>query len=413
MRTSRAVEVPHACVPISAALGLIIALWPGSLPRSTGSSAAVVAGCVGIATIAARLSTCRRTADSSPRRRLIPAVATLAAASTVSANVAWQNTIRTDLGVASIGVTYWWMMLGTAVATFAISVWTSRRAVVIASLLTAVVAGSIAPPAQAEAATHTDHPPTDTDTAAAAITRQWVRSGGLDGAAVVIAVPTGSGWVDPQAIAEIQDRFGGSQIRPTGQLLPARRIPPGGRHTGVAILTLPYADASSWRVFLTDPDAAARSAIALLRHVLDARDRRPGGARLPRVYLYGQSLGALGADRARAWAERTHPGAVSATMLAGVPADSVDTGRSSSPRTIVANDSDPVTRWSVRSLWHRPTPPDGTRRVGRPVHRPPWLPVASFIQASADLLASLDGPVGTGHRYGREQIQAIGPRAAS
>ena len=148
---------------------------------------------------------------------------------------------------------------------------------------------------------------------------------------------------------------------------------------------------------------ARRSAIALVDSVTTAVAQLPEGRR-PQVILYGQSLGAVGADAARSWAQ-THHRTVCATVLAGPPAGTVaaHAGR----RVVVANASDPVTRWSPAELVLPPHRWEGPADLPRP----PWFPVASFVQTSIDLIGSLSFPAGHGHQYGVEQGTRVPPCA--
>nr|EMP10645.2 hypothetical protein ISGA_4746 [Gordonia sp. NB41Y] len=391
---------PHPAVTVAATAGALIALAPSGLPRGAVTEIALVAALVVLCTAIAAVAV-RHRPRSRRAGRLTVCLALPLVVAAVVGNTLWQDLIRADLGTGTAGVGYPAAVLAATVGAFAAIVWMSRPVLVAGLVAGAVLAGSFAVPGRSTAATVHHAPiPADGDLSAAAtrLVDGWVGDGGLDRSAVVIAVPTGSGWVDADAVAGIDARFGGD----------------------VEILTLPYASTTSWRAFVTDPGAAARSAIAVFDALADAVGRRPPGHR-PRIHLYGQSLGALGADRTREWAEHRHPGMVAGTLLAGVPADTV-ARTSATPRVVLANPSDPVTRWSLASLWRPPTRPDDTRAVGRAAHTPPWIPVVSFVQTSVDLLTSLDGTAGTGHRYGTEQgalptgadtDQPIGPRAAS
>ncbi|MGW0036619.1 alpha/beta-hydrolase family protein [Gordonia sp. NPDC003376] len=394
---------PHPAVTVAATAAALTAVAPSGLPRGVVTEAVVVAALVALGTAIAVFAV-RHRPRSGRSGRLAASLALPLVTAAVVGNALWQNLVRADLGTGGVGAEYPAAVLAAAVGAFGVIVWMPRPALAAGMIAGAVVAGSLAVPGQSAAATvHRAPIPDDGNLSAAAtqLVDAWVRDGGLDRSAVVIAVPTGSGWVDATAVAGIDARFGGD----------------------VEILTLPYASTTSWRAFVTDPGAAARSAIALFDAVADAVGQRPGADR-PQIHLYGQSLGALGADRTREWAERHRAGMMAGTLLAGVPADTV-ARVSATPRTVLANPSDPVTRWSVASLWRPPSRPDDTRTVGRAAHTPPWLPVVSFVQTSVDLLTSLDGAAGTGHRYGTEQGdlprvggrdeagQPIGPRAAS
>ncbi|WP_288337510.1 alpha/beta-hydrolase family protein [uncultured Gordonia sp.] len=371
---------PGSLTVVGGLIGALIALWPGSLPRDVVTAAVLTGVCVAVMTAVGRAL------GSARPERLITswAVAALAVAVLMAgsiANTLWQNILRSDIGIAGVGPAYPAATAAAGCAGFVAVAWFGRRAAMAATAALATVVLFSTPATSAAASIDATPTAADIDRTATVLTDTWVREGGLRRGAVVIAVPTGSGWVDPQATTAMRARL----------------------HDDVEFLSLPYASASSWRVFVSDRGSAATATVALLRHVLDARDSLPPGVARPRVYLYGQSLGALGADRAREWANTRHPGAVAGTVLAGVPADTVDPRGGGSSRIVFANSSDPVTRWSTAAVWRPPTRPAQTRIVGARMHTPPWLPVVSFVQTSVDLLGALDGPAGTGHRYGPEQ----------
>lgn len=391
-------DPPHPGLTVALMLGALLAWWPGVVPRAPLIAAAVTAVTVSVTCVLGRLIIgSPRHPRPADRWLLVGAAVTLGAAAAL--NLLWQNMIRADLGVAGVGAGYWVGLVVSAAFPFAAIAqlrWPAGRsvltlpAVLVAQLLVPGTAEATEPPRSGMASGVASY-----DTAAEAVVGTWRRDGGPARAAVVVAVPTGSGWVDAAAIDAVTARFAGD----------------------VAILSLPYDTSSSWQTFVTDPEAAGHSAVALLREVIGALDDAAAAEPRPRIYLYGQSLGALGADRAREWADRHHPGVLAGTLLAGVPADSVATTISGSARTVLANPSDPVTRWSTAAIWRPPEMPSDTRLVGADSRQPPWLPVVSFVATSVDLLGALDGPVGTGHRYGPEQAefpdQPIGPRAAS
>ncbi|AZG48824.1 alpha/beta-hydrolase family protein [Gordonia insulae] len=381
--------LPHPIVSLGAAVGAVIGLWPSGLPRDAMISAAVTAVCTAIATVLGLVVARRRSAR--PPTRV--ASAAVAAGIVVCAGVlslAWQNALRGDLGAPAVGAEWFAVSVVPASILFAAVVYLPRVTALITATVTATLAGYL-PAAQADGAQPAPRAPATViysgveDAPLAqrshALASRWVSAGGLDRRAVVIAVPTGSGWVDAGAVSGFVDRFDGD----------------------VAVLALQYGDQPSWRAFVGDRSAAGRSATAVLREVIDRTRARPTGAR-PEIIVYGQSLGAIGAEDARVWAAIHRPGAVTETLLTGVPGGSVDAGPGpGSVRVIRANASDPVPRWSISVLWRPVQQPAGTLITGRPVRRPPWLPVAGFVQTSADLLVSLDGPAGVGHRYGPEQ----------
>nr|WP_082875511.1 alpha/beta-hydrolase family protein [Nocardia pseudobrasiliensis] len=204
--------------------------------------------------------------------------------------------------------------------------------------------------------------------------RELERSGGLDRAHLVMVVPTGSGWIDANAAAGLDQRFGGD----------------------VALIGLQYSEAPSWATFIFGRAAAEQSARALFT-ALEQRlsiMRHP-----PRLYLYGQSLGAT-AGSAVFTDDPDQRHRLCAALYAGPPADRVHHAGA----TILANSSDPVVQWSPQLLWRAPNLTD--TRPDAP--HPQWLPILSFIQTSADLLSALAPSAGHGHRYGTDQGTALG-----
>lgn len=198
--------------------------------------------------------------------------------------------------------------------------------------------------------------------------RELEQSGGLTRSNIVVAIPTGSGWIDSNAVTGFERRF----------------------HDDVAIVGVQYSYAPSWATFLFGRRAAQDSARAVVQAVAERIASLP---HRPNLYVYGQSLGAIGGSQA------VRGVATCGTLWAGPPAGAVERGSA----TVLANSSDPVIRWSPRLLY---APPDlSGARPDAPA--PQWLPVVSFLQTAVDLLAALDAPAGHGHRYGVDQGTAM------
>lgn len=186
---------------------------------------------------------------------------------------------------------------------------------------------------------------------------------------VVVAIPTGSGWVDENAVTGAEHAFGGS----------------------VATVAVQYSNKPSWATFLFAEDDARRSADA----VVDAIAARAATeATPPKIVVYGQSLGSVAGSDAYLTHRNTNP-LICGAVWAGPPAGAVNTEGA----TVLANSSDPVVRWSAQLLWSAPSPV--TTRHDAPT--PMWLPLVSFVQTSIDLAAALDVDAGHGHRYGTDQ----------
>jgi uncharacterized membrane protein len=382
-------------------IGWALSLAPGQLPRGVMVSALVgtvlmVLG-MGLGAVGARLGR-RRLASS----ELVSAV-TVAAAAALVGSLWWQTRVAENVGVPTPGPLWVTATAGVPLVVGLALVSLPGRVWAIGALLTALVAG---PAAQARAAgpdVPADpalsyamlDPTSDVDARARALVDDWAQKPRTN--AVVVIVPTGSGWVDASAVEGFRRQF----------------------DDDVAFLAMQYSDVPSWQAYVRSPAAASESAIAVVR----ALDRRIGASPgRPELYLFGQSLGAVGADAARAWA-RDHGVAIAGTVLSGPPAGTIESLPGCEPRVVLANATDPVADFDLSLAWRTPDHADGTTTVGTPRQRLPWAPGLSLIGTALDLAVSLDGPVGTGHHYGVEQglavgelppgCQTIGPRAAS
>ncbi|GAA4677181.1 alpha/beta-hydrolase family protein [Gordonia humi] len=315
----------------------------------------------------------------------------------------WQTQVAATVSAAAPGPGWVAVAGGVPLAVAAAVVVVPRRVWAAGALVVAAIVG---PTAQANAApdvptsellTYSRLDDRGFDARAEALVDAWAAAGGAGQDAVVVGVPTGSGWLDSAAVDGFDRRFRGS----------------------VRFVSMQYSQVPSWQAYVRSSDGATRSAIAVVR-ALD--HRLHDGGRRPAVYLYGQSLGAIGADAARAWAQRNDVD-IAGTVVSGAPAGTIEALPGCARRVSIANATDPVAEFSASLLW-RPADDDGTRTVGvEPSIRVPWTPVVSLFGAALDLAVSLNGPVGTGHHYGVEQglavaqmprgCQPTGPRAAS
>lgn len=388
--------IPATSVSVGVVAGTAVASYPGQLPR-TGLISAIVVGVCSVLGAVAGLVLAHWFGGGSRRAR----VRTLTAGGVVFIGLIglatwWQHVLRQALDLPE--VEWIWPIctgLPAIVVIAVVAVPTRLRAWCIVAA-GAVVVGYWSP--TSANAHRTSSVPVGFDAPqisqrAHDVVERWVADGGLRQPAVVVAVPTGSGWIDTAASDGFRRRLG----------------------QDVPVLGLQYANVSSWRAFVTDRDAAGRAAVVLLAE-LDAALRTVETAQRPDVVLYGQSLGAIGADAARRWA-LTHGVDVIETVEVGVPGDSVP--RAASRRATLANATDPVARWSPSLLWRPARLSDDVEVIGRRGPTVPWLPLVSFLQTSADLLSALDVPVGVGHRYGPEQgmrpagVTGLGSRTAS
>jgi len=194
-----------------------------------------------------------------------------------------------------------------------------------------------------------------------------VAAGGLRRKYLLVAIPTGSGWVNPAFVEGTERRFGEE----------------------VATVSMQYDTRPSWVAFLVNRDGAIDGASALLDTVAAEVLALPESDR-PQVHVVGESLGATaGLAALRDPAADDVRSVVCSTFWLGIPGGD---GRTGLPReTVAANADDPVVHASPSMLFT----PTGEGR--------PWLPVVSFVHAGADFIESLAVPAGSGHRYGADQ----------
>ena len=190
-------------------------------------------------------------------------------------------------------------------------------------------------------------------------------SGGFERGNLVVAFPTGSGWVDPVGVRAVERRFDGD----------------------VATVAVQSTYLPSWAALMVargDNEAGAR---ALVNAVADRLADIPAGER-PRLYLLGQSLGVLAATA-------IPTDSAAARMVCGATWAGPPGGETPDlPGSVVlVNDDDPVVSWDRSLLWHR------TPSYPAPV----WLPGLSYLATSVDAIGALGTPTGHGHVYGPEQ----------
>lgn len=376
--------IPATSVSVGVLAGVMVADYPGQLPRTAPVSAVVVTICAVLgALVGSRIRAGRPDSRQARTRALI--ACGLAVVVVTAVATWWQHELRRALDVPD--ASWLWPIatgLPTVVVVAGAALPPGRRAWCLMAAGAVVVGywSPTSPNARPVADDSASFSARQMSQRARDVVDRWVADGGLTRPTVIVAVPTGSGWVDAAAIAGFRSRFG----------------------PDVGIVGLRYANVSSWRAFLTDRAAAGRAAVMLLTELADALRTMPP-KRQPDIVLYGQSLGAIGADAARSWA-RTHRVEIAETIEVGVPGGSVP--RSAANRTTLVNATDPVPRWSPSLLWRPSRLPDDVEIIGRTGRAVPWIPVVTFVQTSVDLLGALDVPLGVGHRYGPEQAGPVG-----
>ena len=114
-----------------------------------------------------------------------------------------------------------------------------------------------------------DHPELDARDAARLTADALDDAGGFDRSVLVVTIPTGSGWVDPDQVGAFEDWASGD----------------------VATVAMRYSSAPSAAVYALRPEVAAESAHALLDEVATRLRALPADDR-PRLVVHGLSLGA-------------------------------------------------------------------------------------------------------------------------
>ena len=247
---------------------------------------------------------------------------------------------------------------------------------------------------------------------AALALRELQRIGAFDRAHLVIATPTGTGWIDPESQSALEYLFTGD----------------------VATVAVQYSYLKSWLALLADPDYGVATARAVFAAVYDHWRSLPRGQR-PRLWLNGLSLGALNGDQSHdlyqvisdpydgaLWAGPPFNTptwrAVTSRRDAGSPAwlprfgggavvrftsQSNHLGTPPAPWgpyriAFLQYASDAVTFFEPGSLWRRPEwmaaplGPDVSRDIT-------WIPVVTFLQLAFDLMIAVEPPIGHGHTY--------------
>lgn len=317
-----------------------------------------------------------------------------------------QNAMRSRIGMSSLGITDLVTAGATAAAMIGLAAgtrWVWRRRArwwhaATALCVAGVLSGATAPADQTvsaaasaqeqvlrQAPTHGAvrayadlvEEPDVTSRATLAVDR-LVRDGGLTRRHVVIAVPTGSGWVDPHLVTGLEQRFGRQ----------------------VATVAMQYDDRPSWLSYLLGKKDAEAGARALFDAVTGEIDRLPADQR-PQLHIVGESLGATAGQAIfRGKQAPAHRARVCSTMWVGTPGGH---GIGAPREVLIANSDDPIVHARPSML----VTPTGDGR--------PWLPVVSGVQAATDYLGALAVPTGSGHRYGPEQADELPvcPRAHS
>ncbi|MFW5472718.1 alpha/beta-hydrolase family protein [Knoellia sp. CPCC 206450] len=384
-------RLPRASTALAVPVALGAATFPSLLPAQP-----VAVGVLLVLSLLVVLPLVRRVAGPVPRLtgRARQAAVALGGALTAYVGllaVTTQDTMRARIGMAPLSTTDGLTALGTAALLVGAGLgvraawrrrtrWSRRGAAIVTGLAVSTFAPAsaqaaapvsdqvlLAPSGVGAVRAYAGLDDSADDAARARIAVDRLRAaGGLDRDHLVVAIPTGSGWVNPEFVAGLERRFGAD----------------------VATVSMQYDTRPSWMAFLLDREGAVAGARALLDEVTAAVDALPEAGR-PQLHVVGESLGATAGQAALLAADASHlRETVCSTFWLGTPGG----GRTGLPReTVAANVDDPI----VHARPALVLIPSDTDR--------PWLPVVSGVHAAADVVASLAVPAGAGHRYGDDQ----------
>jgi uncharacterized membrane protein len=238
------------------------------------------------------------------------------------------------------------------------------------------------------------------------------RVGAFDRAVLVIATPTGTGWVDPAGMAPLEILHRGD----------------------VASVSVQYSYLPSWLSLLIEPDYGADTAHAVFRVVYNHWRALPKERR-PRLYLFGLSLGARNSDlsadifdviadpyQGALWVGPPWDSVtwrrVTAMRAAGSPVwlprfrdeslfhfttqhnelNEVNTRWGPMRMVFLQYPSDPIVFFESASLWRQPSwmKPQRGPDVAPEIH---WIPVVTLVQQICDMMTATTTPRGVGHVY--------------
>jgi uncharacterized membrane protein len=249
--------------------------------------------------------------------------------------------------------------------------------------------------------------------------RELERTGAFQRAVLCVITTTGTGWVDQRSLVPLEYLYNGD----------------------TALVALQYSYLPSVISYLADQDRVRTAGRELFDAVYARWSRLLAGQR-PKLLVFGESLGAAGAEAAfsgvddlrnrtdgallvgppnssRLWGDFVagrDPGSGEAlptyqhgatVRFAGQLADLAAPAASwLAPRVVyLQHASDPVVWSSPRLILHRPdwlAEPRG-RDVLPAMH---WYPFVTFWQLSVDLVFANDAPPGHGHDYRGEAVDA-------
>lgn len=241
------------------------------------------------------------------------------------------------------------------------------------------------------------------------------RVGGFERSSLVVITPTGTGWVDPEAVDPLEYLHGGD----------------------IASVAVQYSYLASWLALLVEPDYGTETSRALFQEIYGYWTTLPKDHR-PRLYLYGLSLGALSSTQSselfevladpydgalwagppystRMWRTITddrNPGSPewlpkfrdSSYVRFTAQKNALDIpGAHWGPMRVVFLQyaSDPITFFQYSAGYREP---DWMRDPRGPDVSPQlrWYPIVTLLQLTLDIAMATTTPLGYGHVYAPE-----------
>ncbi|MCP4074325.1 MAG: hypothetical protein GY742_21770 [Hyphomicrobiales bacterium] len=244
---------------------------------------------------------------------------------------------------------------------------------------------------------------------------ELIRVGGFERSVLIVATPTGTGWLDPAGVDTVEYLHGGD----------------------TAIIGVQYSYLASWLSLLVEPGYGAETARALFRQVYLhwttlSRDNRP------KLYLHGLSLGSLSSESSvdlfeiiadphhgALWAGPPFPSShwrsVTDDRKSGTPAwlprfsDGSYVRFTSQQNHLALPDtnwgpirivylqyaSDAITFFELESIFRAPAWMEGQRGPDVSTQLR-WYPLVTFLQLLVDVMVSTAPPLGYGHNYAPE-----------
>jgi uncharacterized membrane protein len=245
--------------------------------------------------------------------------------------------------------------------------------------------------------------------------QEMIRVGAFDRSVLVVATPTGTGWMDPNAFDTLDYLHRGD----------------------VATVAIQYSYLASWLSLLVEPGYGAEASRELFAAVHEYWSTLPRQSR-PRLYLFGLSLGALSSERSvqltelladppqgafwvgppfastfwrrvtndrepgsPPWLPRYGDGSV-VRFASQRNALKIPDGRWGPLRIVFLQyASDPITFFEPSMIFQRPAwfakprGPDVSSKLR-------WYPIVTALQLGVDTVLATEVPLGYGHAYAPE-----------